>query len=368
MHSMNEPKNKLRVAVAMSGGVDSSVAAALLCQQGYDVFGITMQLFSPAAKNVDSFGTAIAEVDAQRVAELLGISHYIVDLQAQFKAQVIDYFVSEYRSARTPNPCVQCNRLIKFDLLLEQARELGADFLATGHYAQIAYHEENKRWSIRRGVDANKDQSYALYDLQQQQLAHILLPLGGQDKEYTRELAHSLGMQLADKADSQEICFIADNDYRGYLRYVAPEMACPGEVIDADGKVLGQHEGLAFYTVGQRRGLPISLPQARYVTRLNVLENRLEVGEERELYSQIVMADPVTCGKLSADELAIPQMLDATIRYRMKAQPAQVQLVEGRLSVSFMEPQRAITPGQSVVCYQGDDVACGGIILRQDQR
>jgi len=356
-----------RVVCAMSGGVDSSVAAALLQRQGHKVIGITMQIWPDQGDANERACCALsAAADARRVADGLGIPHYVLNLREEFRHAVIDHFIAEYRAGRTPNPCIRCNRWIKFDVLLARARELGATYVATGHYAQVIGPERGlptrTRWFIRRGVDRAKDQSYALYDLTQHQLAAILLPLGGLTKARTRVIAAELGMRVARKPESQDICFVPDNDYGRFLREHAPDVVRPGAITDSSGRVIGAHEGVAFYTIGQRRGLRIACNEPRYVTRLDAEVNEVVVGAREDLLEREVIADDVAFGKFDAETLREPQSVTAMLRYKMTAQPATAQLVGGRLRVTFAAPQRAVTPGQALVCYDGDDVACGGVI------
>ncbi len=360
---MHTGQSRPRVVCAMSGGVDSSVAAALLVEQGYEVIGVTMQIWPEQDDSNERACCALSAVeDARRVAARLGMPHYVLDLRDAFRHAVIDHFIDEYRAGRTPNPCIRCNRWMKFDVLLRRARELGATHVATGHYAQVVYHEAVGRWSVRRGVDRGKDQAYALYDLTQEQLASTLLPLGGLEKTRTRALAAALGLRVAQKPESQDICFVPDNDYGRFLRNEAPEIVRPGRIVDRDGAVVGSHEGVAFFTIGQRRRLNIAVNEPRYVTALDAAANTVTVGTGDDLLQRTVIADEVALGKLDADALRDTRPVTAMLRYKMTAQPAVAQLIDNRLHVTFDVPQRAVTPGQALVCFDGDDVACGGVI------
>jgi len=356
---------KKKVAVAMSGGVDSSLVATLLKEEGYEVIGITMRLsdegrgfcLSPEAE-----AAALVSVkDAQRVAEQLGIQHYVADFRDMFKTKVIDYFLDEYAQGRTPNPCVACNPQIKFGALLNKAQELGADFFATGHYARIKQ-DENGRYGLYTGVDKHKDQSYALYRIKQDVLKHIILPLGEFTKVKTRELAEKYGLVVAKKAESQEVCFVPDDDYKAMLKRFRPQCLKPGDIVDLQGNVLGHHEGVPLYTIGQRKGLGIAYPEPLYVVKLDMAKNQVVVGNNQAVFADSLIAEKMNW--LAFDELKEPIKVNARIRYGAREGMGVVApLDNGRVKVTFDKPQRAVTPGQSVVFYNGDQVVGGGIIV-----
>lgn len=351
---------KKKIAVAMSGGVDSSLTAALLLKQGFDIFGVTMTLSDDSREAGGS--TAIA--DAKKVADTLGIKHYVVNYHDSFKQNVIDYFIREYSRGRTPNPCVACNNKIKFGSLLDDCLKLGADAVATGHYARIAYDEGTGRYLLKKGLDTRKDQSYVLYTLNQSALAHFMLPLGNYTKEHTREMAEKLDLPVAHKPESQEICFIPNDDYKAYIRAKAPKILKPGDIVDTEGNILGRHEGVPLYTVGQRKGLGIAAAHPLYVVGLDIKRNRIIVGENSETFAQGLVAQNLNF--ITKDDFTQPFTTTAKIRYGSRECECEVSpLAEGRLAkVIFREKQRAITPGQSVVFYD-DDILVGGGVIKQ---
>ena len=364
MYEINNSQNKnIRVAVAMSGGVDSSVAAALLVEKGYDVIGLTMDLGTTAGLGQEEgCGPATAAASAREVCAKLGIPHYLLDFRELFAEKVVAYFTGEYLRGRTPNPCVVCNRYIKFGALLQKAGELGAAFLATGHYARIEYDAERKRHLLYRSKDKRKDQSYFLYRLIQEQLRQILFPLGGYSKDQIREKARELGLAVADRPESQEICFIPGNDYKRFIseRAAANEIK-PGPFLNTKKEVVGQHRGLPYYTVGQRKGLGLALGRPVYVVALDPADNSVIIGTDQELYYQGLWATDHNF--IAIDPPA--ETLEVEAKIRSGAKPARALITagpRGRFKVLFTEPQRAVTPGQSVVYYRGDLVVGGGII------
>ncbi len=338
-----------RVAVAMSGGVDSSVAAALLKRAGYNVFGIHMQLWP---------GSELAPVisDLERTCQLLDIPLYQLDLEREFQRLVIDYFCREYGLGRTPNPCIACNQQVKFGRLLERALEMGAEYLATGHYARVEHSPNGYR--LLKAVDITKDQSYFLYTLRQGQLQHLLLPLGELSKNRVRRMAAELGLPTSSRHDSQDVCFIPDNDYRSFIaEHISLK---PGDIVDITGKVLGKHGGLARYTVGQRQGLKPASNEQLYVLKLDAANNRLVVGSKDQALHNALIACNLSwvSGKAPAE----PVKIMAKVRYKAPEVAAELYPRDGLTEVRFLEPQWAVAPGQSVVFYQGEAVLGGGVI------
>lgn len=359
---LKERKVKKKVLVGMSGGVDSSVAALLLKEQGYDVIGVTMQLWRDehgAAKGSCGFS---AVEDAGKVAETLGIPHYIMDFKDAFKKTVVDYFMEEYLRGHTPNPCVMCNRYIKWEALLKRGRELGADYVATGHYARID-RLPNGRLAIRNCVTAAKDQTYALYQLTQEQLERTLLPIGGYSKEEIRCMAEKAGLSVAGKPDSQEICFVPDDDYAGLIeREKGGSLPGPGNFVNKDGQVLGQHRGIIHYTYGQRRGLDLPMGRRVFVTAIKPETNEVVVGENEDVFTHVVHCDRVNF--MAIEDLKEPIRVLAKIRYNHKGDFCIIRKCEdGSVQCEFEKPVRAATPGQAVVFYEGEYVLGGGTIL-----
>lgn len=343
----------------MSGGVDSSITAALLKERGYELIGGTMEILPEYEDNPDYISPS---KDAKRVADRLGIPHYTFDLKKEFEKEVIDYFVEEYKNARTPNPCVTCNKKIKFKVLLDKALELGADYVATGHYARII-DGNNGRRLLKKAKDIEKDQTYMLYGLTQFQLQHTLMPLGEYNKAEVREIAFNLGLEVHDKAESQDICFVPDNNYVRFLDEHYSDISKPGPILDTSGKKLGEHKGLHYYTIGQRRGLGIAAGYPLYVVKLDKEKNAVIVGRDEEIYNQALFADNVNW--VSIADLKEPLIVKARIRYNSREARATIY-PEGqdKVRVVFEEKQRAITLGQSVVFYDDDIVVGGGIVKR----
>lgn len=345
----------------MSGGVDSSVAALLLQRQGYDVIGVTMKLYDIDQADLPEYYRGCCTIDdvedARAVCRILGVPHYVFNVQREFRAFVIDYFQREYESGRTPHPCIACNEKIKFSFLAQRARMLNASHVATGHYARIEC-DAADGWALKRGVDADKDQSYVLFGMRQDQLAATLMPVGRHPKSEIRQMAAEAGFPNAGKADSQDICFIPTGDYREFLRQRSDER--PGDIVDAAGNVLGQHDGIQYFTVGQRRGLGLSGGPPRFVIRLEPDTSRVVVGSEQNLYRNTLYAHPVSwvSGIVPSSDTGVT----VKIRYKFAEAPATVSAVDGGALVHFDEPQRAITPGQAAVFYRGDTVLGGGPI------
>ncbi len=346
------------VAVALSGGVDSSVAAALLVQQGADVIGVTLVLWSDG----DPASGPIAR--ARHTAELLRIPFHLIDARAPFRALVVDYFVREYAEGKTPNPCVHCNRLVKFGLLLDQARGLGTARLATGHYARVR--QVDGRWELLRGVDRNRDQSYFLHALDQSQLARCAFPVGALTKEPVRTLARELGLPAANAEESQDICFLAHGDYRPFLARAAPGVLRPGPILDTDGRVLGQHQGLASYTVGQRKGLGISASAPLYVVSILPAKNELVVGTKEALRRDGCRVEQMRY--VSGSPPGTSFRAAAQVRYRSRPVAVTVEHASpGEAQVHFDAPQSAVAPGQFLVLYDDEMVLGGGVICERQQ-
>ena len=364
---MKSDNKNITVAVGMSGGVDSSVAAALLIQEGYTVIGITMKTYDymevgGSSPNESSCCDVRAVMDAHTVAEKLGFPHYVVNLREEFGTVVINNFVDEYLKGRTPNPCVICNRKIKFGALLEKAQELGAHFIATGHYARVRFDDQRKRHILSRGTYAEKDQSYALWAVTQESLSKTMFPLGEMTKPEVRALAEQFGLINARKHESYEICFVPDDNYERFLKERIPDLQqqVAGGNILHQGSVVGTHSGYPFYTIGQRRNIG-AYGQKMYVTEIDGKTNTITIGTDKELHHRTLIAGQVNWSGIAALENDL--RVQARVRYKDIGTDAVVASGEdGKIRVTFDQPKRAITPGQSVVLYDGDDVLCGGVI------
>lgn len=356
---------KKKVVVGMSGGVDSSVAAWLLLKQGYQVLGVTMQIWQDEAleqmeENGGCCGLSAVD-DARQAASHLGIAHYVMNFKKDFKEKVIDYFMDEYLCGRTPNPCIACNRYIKWESLLKRSSDIGADYIATGHYARIE-RLANGRYALRKSAASAKDQTYALYNLTQEQLAHTLMPVGEYSKEEIRAIAAREGLDVANKPDSQEICFIPDQDYAGFIRRQAGYEPKFGNFVDLDGNVIGRHKGIIHYTVGQRKGLNLSMGKPVFVVEIRPESNEVVIGNGNDVFTDILICDKLNW--MAIDGLhGEERQMKVKIRYSHKGAPAVIREIgRDRVECRFLEPVRAVTPGQAAVFYDGGYVMGGGTI------
>ncbi|MDA3732905.1 tRNA 2-thiouridine(34) synthase MnmA [Niameybacter massiliensis] len=359
------PNSKGKVVVGMSGGVDSSVTAYLLQQQGYEVIGMTMQIWQKDAPEDNDGGCCglSAVDDARRVCQKLDIPHYVINFRDDFKKHVIDYFIDEYEQGHTPNPCIACNRYVKWESMLHKALQIGADYIATGHYARVIQDEQTGRFMLKFSKTMAKDQTYALYNLTQHQLEHTLMPLGDYTKDEIRAIAKEIGLAVATKPDSQEICFVPDDDYAGYIERETGKKQQKGKFITKDGKVLGEHKGIIHYTIGQRKGLGISYGKPLFVSKIDPVNNTVVVGDNEDLFTCEVYANKLNF--MPFEKLEGPLEVAAKIRYSHAPQPCTIEMVdEETLKCTFKEPQRAITPGQALVIYDGDIVVGGGTIIK----
>lgn len=359
------PKPGAKVVVAMSGGVDSSVAAGWLKQLGYEVIGISLQLHDMAQDIENKFGTccSLSDIsDARRVAEKMEIPFYVADMESEFEAAVIDDFVHEYLNGRTPNPCVRCNEKVKFQRLMDWAMDLGAEYLATGHYANVRLNPATGEHELVKGTDTDKDQSYFLFTMKQEDLKRTMFPVGGLKKPQVREIAEKLGLAVAKKPDSQEICFVQARSYKEFIEQRVPkDLLRPGKIIDTAGTLLGEHTGLHGYTLGQRKGIPVHSSVPLYVVAMDSDRNELTVGPEEALLRKRCVVSHVNW--INPPNLTQPLKLNAKIRYRATESPVEVfPLLDNRVEAQFEAPQRAITPGQALVFYDGDRVVGGGWI------
>lgn len=350
---------KKRVLLGMSGGVDSSVAAYILQKKGYEVVGATMKLWLP--ENTEN--TAI--IDAKKIASQLGVEHHIIDLENSFKNTVVKHFIDTYHEGKTPNPCVFCNKHIKFDLMFKVADDLKCDYIATGHYAKIRKNEVENRYELLKNEESNKDQSYMMYNLNQEKLSRILFPIGEfSNKDEVRQVAKEIGLEVFNKPDSQDICFIPDGDYEAFLKKYSNKNPKPGKFIDINGRKIGEHKGIVNYTIGQRKGLGIALGERTYVVDINGKDNTVTLGRDEDLFRNYLIAKDVNFLDYDYDDLKESIEIMAKIRYSSKPCRAIVSpLGNGNVKVEFEQPQRAITSGQSVVFYDGDRLLGGGVIV-----
>ncbi|MDD3340255.1 MAG: tRNA 2-thiouridine(34) synthase MnmA [Lachnospiraceae bacterium] len=357
--------SKGTVVVGMSGGVDSSVAAYLLKEEGYDVIGVTMQIWQDEEETLQQenggcCGLSAVE-DARGVAQTLDIPYYVMNFKSEFKEHVIDYFIEEYKAGRTPNPCIACNRYVKWESLLKRSLDIGADYIATGHYAQVD-RLPNGRYALKMSATAQKDQTYALYNLTQKQLSHTLMPVGAYTKDQIREMAEKIMLPVAHKPDSQEICFVPDNDYAGFIEKSTNQKIEPGNFVNAAGEVIGQHKGIVHYTIGQRKGLNLSMGHPVFVLAIRPETNEVVIGENEDLLATTLRADRLNF--MSVEKLDGEREVLAKIRYNHRGSLCKIRMVgEDQIECRFYEKQRAVTPGQAVVFYDGEYVLGGGTII-----
>lgn len=348
-----------RIMVAMSGGVDSATTAALLKEQGHEVIGVTMQLWDYG--DAEGGCCSVDEVrDARRVADQIGIPHYVVNYMDKFKEFIVEDFINKYMDGKTPSPCVLCNEYMKFEFLMKRSLELDADFLATGHYARVVLDKDSGNYYLQKALDSNKDQSYFLFTLKQKELSRVMFPLGDKTKQEVRKLAQTFNLKVANKPDSQGICFITGNSYKDFLKDHTAASNTAGEIVDTDGNIVGNHDGIFSYTIGQRRGLGIAKGKPQYVVRIDPKSNRIVVGSEKDIYSKSLFVNNLSwVNNISDKEMKI----SAKIRYRHKENEASLVLKnENEAVVTFTKPQRAITPGQAIVFYKESEVLGGGWI------
>lgn len=353
-----------KVVVGMSGGVDSSVCAYLLKEQGYEVIGMTMQIWEKDTSSEGSCCGLSAVEDARRVCQMLDIPHYVVNFRQDFKEQVIDYFINEYENGRTPNPCIACNRYVKWESMLKKALTIGADYIATGHYATIIKNNITGRYQLKQSKSLQKDQTYALYNLTQNQLKKTLMPLGEYSKDEIRAIAKDIGLLVANKPDSQEICFVPDDNYSKYIENATGKKPKEGNFINKDGAVLGKHKGIINYTIGQRKGLGVTFGKPVFVTKINPKENTITLGDNSELFTNTIYANNYNF--MAFSDFDEPLFVKAKIRYSHAPAECKIERMEkedNNLKCTFAEPQRAPTPGQAIVFYEDDIVLGGATIL-----